>query len=1201
MQRDFEKGARDSSSAISKSFGREMPKVERAIDKATAASGRFLVEQQKLNTMIEKGVKDKDRLIRQSERVSTAYRNEASALREVETSMKEVGAGARNASGGLQAVGAAIGSLSRIGGPVVIAGIATGLLELAQVAASASGALGLLPGAATAAGAAFGSLKLATLGFGEAIESIGDPEKFAESLQKLSPNARQAALSIQAMMPALTQLKNATQDAFFANVGPQLNQLTNTLLPTIQQLTTGVAGAFNEMFGALSRELMSPALQQDIGAIADNVVSAFRELIPAVAPLTQAFADLTAVGSDFLPDLARSVSTVAGEFAVFVREARESGKLHEWIQDGLNTMKELGSIALSVTQALAGMSSDQVRNQLAQVADAIKGIASSMDVLITSLRIARDISFPLVGAMDALGLLDKPADQSTGSSGRSEGFQNMFVPPALAPAGSGAGAPVGPGGPFNPMEVFGGPPGVPVGPPVGPGIIPGAPGAGYPLPANMRPTLGTGLRTGGLNAQTTHTWGNPPPTGAGSTISESERREAIRAGLDPNAFAVDPFAPIGPMPGMPGAPGGAPRLPGQMMPTAPGQIDPQQLMRAQHDIQSDAYDLQQSKMDLAVLEQDTLSTEKELMDARWKVQEDQWALQESQAKLTEEMHGTTTRATAAAEELGAALDADFGLSRGLPGLVENIVKTIANIAAAPLLGQLDAQQQLAAAQGQPQGGFGFMGIQGAQNMARGLSPIFGNPMPPGYGPAGYGPSAMGPMALQPGFGGGQPYGLPIGTNSGGYGSGGSEFPAWVHQLGNVFGVKPSTYPGHQEGSGLNKGIDWSGSVENMQRFADYLATIPGSLEQVIWQNPNTGQKTGIANGQFVGPGTSQPGYYAGDFGGHQDHVHTRQSFSLPIPGGGGGGMPPQWSADWNAIAQAESGGNWGIDTGNGYSGGLQFSPSSWAAAGGGQYAPSASQASPYHQALTAEQLLQMQGPGAWPNTFVPGSSGPGWGGPGLPPGINAGGGQSPVWGASPQGPGLGGSATPGGAMGLQQGTPGAGAGQSVIAGKQPSAQGGGGFQGLGGLPMDAMMGAASALDVMAPGAGQAAKTGIQLINRSIGFMGQLGAIGAGGLMETFMLSGGVDPMKTLPGRLISGFAGARPAVPNQAGQTQPPTGVDPNTQQHGQGGGQPPGPGAPFMQVENMNVGSAKDGKKVEKEANRQFQGRDASGWFGSR
>ncbi|MEU8889496.1 transglycosylase family protein [Streptomyces sp. NPDC048442] len=68
---------------------------------------------------------------------------------------------------------------------------------------------------------------------------------------------------------------------------------------------------------------------------------------------------------------------------------------------------------------------------------------------------------------------------------------------------------------------------------------------------------------------------------------------------------------------------------------------------------------------------------------------------------------------------------------------------------------------------------------------------------------------------------------------------------------------------------------------------------------------------------------------------------------------------------WDAVAQCESGGNWSINTGNGYYGGLQFTNSSWAAAGGTKYAPRADQASKGQQIATAEQLLKIQGPGAW--------------------------------------------------------------------------------------------------------------------------------------------------------------------------------------------------------------------------------------------
>lgn len=74
------------------------------------------------------------------------------------------------------------------------------------------------------------------------------------------------------------------------------------------------------------------------------------------------------------------------------------------------------------------------------------------------------------------------------------------------------------------------------------------------------------------------------------------------------------------------------------------------------------------------------------------------------------------------------------------------------------------------------------------------------------------------------------------------------------------------------------------------------------------------------------------------------------------------------TADWDKVAKLESGGNWAIDTGNGYQGGLQFSPSTWTGAGGSQYAPTANKATREQQMEVANRVLGSQGWGAWPVT-----------------------------------------------------------------------------------------------------------------------------------------------------------------------------------------------------------------------------------------
>ena len=71
-------------------------------------------------------------------------------------------------------------------------------------------------------------------------------------------------------------------------------------------------------------------------------------------------------------------------------------------------------------------------------------------------------------------------------------------------------------------------------------------------------------------------------------------------------------------------------------------------------------------------------------------------------------------------------------------------------------------------------------------------------------------------------------------------------------------------------------------------------------------------------------------------------------------------------SEWDSVARCESSGNWAINTGNGFQGGLQFTPSTWLGYGGGQFASAANQATREQQIAVAEKVLAGQGKGAWP-------------------------------------------------------------------------------------------------------------------------------------------------------------------------------------------------------------------------------------------
>lgn len=151
----------------------------------------------------------------------------------------------------------------------------------------------------------------------------------------------------------------------------------------------------------------------------------------------------------------------------------------------------------------------------------------------------------------------------------------------------------------------------------------------------------------------------------------------------------------------------------------------------------------------------------------------------------------------------------------------------------------------------------------------------------------------------------------------------------------------------------------------LSNFASYLMQSYGpSLNELIYRNPVTKQTFGVLNGK------------AHDFGEslwsqHEDHVH------VAIAGNLGGGMPAMsGGANWDAIAQKESGGQWNLPYGDRDStGGLQIRQGTWNDFGGQEFAPSPYMASKEQQIIVAERILAKQGPQAWAGgaNFVPAS------------------------------------------------------------------------------------------------------------------------------------------------------------------------------------------------------------------------------------
>lgn len=589
------------------------------------------------------------------------------------------------------------------------------------------------------------------------------------------------------------------------------------------------------------------------------------------------------------------------------------------------------------------------------------------------------------------------------------------------------------------------------------------------------------------------------------------------------------------------------------------------------------YEAQQKRAEaaarLAQVEADAAATAEDLIEARNNLAKAEGDEHQAQMRLAE----SANQATSQLAEVGMQLDADFGFSKGLPGVVENITKMLAGFAAAPVIGALSGVQS---ANGYKPGeaGSGLIGIMAASGAfgdqyTRGTSAT-PPPIPP-YNPA---ISLSSPSAATPGA----PlmaeagYTLKPGLNPKNVSTSGLQ-PQSMALLSLIQGMpqfagipltsglrQSDPFPWHPGGRGLDLGLnandptqsalgdqlnsflnankDKFGIYNTLWKVKDHFNHLHIALKEGTSPLQDYLTKTGMAP-PLAGAGASASG-----LGG----------IPIPLPvtivGGGTPGMIPGLAAPATttepSAPSSTSGGSWG--------------------------GPSRSSGSSGGVALGTGPL----GPGLFGSPATPSSPGslvsPATPAPGAPATGGSSGGGAGAGSASAFFPGLAGP--PQSAPGLGFPTPGGGpdSGPTLIGGLAPPEGTGSGFGGISGGILGAALGAASSGAAMAAsaaaggmdgGAGgaaasAAAQIGIQLLNRAIQQGGQVAGIAASGVIETLMPFGASElAQNNWLTKIVGGIVGARPVLPNLAGGgKKTPEGLTPEQaaqMEQGQGGPTP--------------------------------------------
>lgn len=411
-------------------------------------------------------------------------------------------------------------------------------------------------------------------------------------------------------------------------------------------------------------------------------------------------------------------------------------------------------------------------------------------------------------------------------------------------------------------------------------------------------------------------------------------------------------------------------LPAPMPPTGQGpgylEVDPGRIFDAESRQLSARQSVESARLRLLELQASNDATESDLQSARNSVIQAERGLISAQQDVAEAQMGTWKKLEAQAQsfadgmgEIGAALDADFGVSDGLAGIAENITKFFAGLAFAPVVGALRGVQ---AGVGFPNGS-GGSGLAGMIGGALGM----GGTAASSSGGGGYAGAYYGAAAAAGGYPGDAallarvPAGRYSQTGAADLTQGLADCTSSIEDLVNIIDGQPTAGRSMSTGNAA----EWLTSRGFMPSPGGQI--VPGAFNVGFWDGPgnaghmqatlpdgtpfNWGSDASAANRGIGGLGAADPAltqrYYrpmsgGGGYAPLTGSQLTTPSLMTPIPATGGGagtgaafpglGGPPQSTI--SGIAQAGGRGEGGLGIGGGLLGMATNALSAAAGAGG---------------------------------------------------------------------------------------------------------------------------------------------------------------------------------------------------------------------------------------------------------------------------
>jgi hypothetical protein len=263
----------------------------------------------------------------------------------------------------LAQIGGQLRNISALAPPPILLALTAAIpavLALGGAVADLSALMLLLPAGIGAAAGSMIALQLAFEGVGAAVAALatGDMKKINEAMKELAPSARAVAREIFALKKPFDELKLSVQEAFFAPLRNDIENLGKVALPVLQLGLARIAGAFGRFGSQLADMLGEVDILNDVRDVFAGTARIIDGLAPSVTNLLGTLFGVAEHGVPFLERAFDALGRGIDSLAKFLGDTMANGDFDQFLEDAFQIMSDLGDLTQSVFGLLSSLFGD---------------------------------------------------------------------------------------------------------------------------------------------------------------------------------------------------------------------------------------------------------------------------------------------------------------------------------------------------------------------------------------------------------------------------------------------------------------------------------------------------------------------------------------------------------------------------------------------------------------------------------------------------------------------------------------------------------------------------------------------------------------------------------------------------------------------------------------------------------------------------